>query len=98
MEPIDWSAVVKALVDSGLTQPQIAEACACGQSTISDILNKRTVDPRVSLALKLLRMALHRGLKVDGVACSTLEVVAVQPVHTRQTEPIPDTQEVQRAA
>lgn len=98
MEPIDWSAIVKALVESGLTQPQIAEACACGQSTVSDILNKRTVDPRVSLALKLLRMAQQRGLHINGSACPTLEAVAVQSVATRQPAPAYTTQEAQRAA
>lgn len=67
MDPIDWSATVKALLASGMTQPQVAAACMCGQSTISDILTRRTLDPRVSLAFKLLRLAHQRGVPVANV-------------------------------
>jgi|GEM_PF-3412711 len=62
MKAIDWSAVIASLVASGMTQPQIAEACKCGQSTVSDMLNRRTTDPRASLAFKLLGMLRDRGL------------------------------------
>ena len=73
MELIDWSAAVKALLESGLTQPQVAAACQCGQSTISDILTKRTLDPRVSLAFKLLQVAQQRGLAVAPVPILTTQ-------------------------
>lgn len=86
MEPYDWSAIVKALVASGLTQPQIADACGCGQSTLSDLLNRRTIDPRVSLALKLLRLAQSRGLqllRLDPAQPCPLAEVARQHIESQ---------------
>lgn len=76
MEPIDWPALIRSLVTSGLTQPQIAEACACGQSTISDLLNKRTTDPRVSLAFKLMKLAKDRG--IEAPPCEVPPVASKQ--------------------
>lgn len=88
METYDWSAIVKALVSSGLTQPQIAESCGCGQSTLSDILNRRTLDPRVSLAIKLLRLAKGRGLEIAandaGRDCPLIDVTRQPAASTRQ--------------
>lgn len=68
VEPIDWPKIIRALVASGLTQPQIAAACNCGQSTVSDMLNGKSSDPRTSLGLRLLHLARERGVDVPGVA------------------------------
>lgn len=63
---IPWPEIIRKLVLSGLTQPQIAEACKCGQSTISDMLNGKTTDPRTSLGLRLLAMARSNGIDVPA--------------------------------
>ena len=57
MNPIAWPDLVNKLMLSGLTQPQLAEAVGCGQSTISDLLNGKTTDPRTSTGLALIRLA-----------------------------------------
>ena len=56
MNQIHWPDLVRQLIDSGLTQPQLAAAVGCGQSTISDLLKGKTTDPRASTGLALLRM------------------------------------------
>lgn len=53
---MDWKKLIAELQAQGLTQPQIAERCGCGQATISDLASGKTGDPRHSLgqALKAL--------------------------------------------
>ena len=58
---IHWPTLIRALLDSGMTQPLIAEVCCCGQSTVSDMLNGKTTDPRTSLGLRMLALASERG-------------------------------------
>lgn len=67
MDPIDWPNIIRALVASGLTQPQIAEACRCGQSTVSDMLNGKTQDPRTTTGLLMLSMARDRGIPLPAI-------------------------------
>ena len=63
MAPINWPEIIRALVDkAGLTQPEIARLCGCGQSTISDLLRGNTTDPRTSTGLLLLGLAKQHGL------------------------------------
>ena len=60
---ISWPTIIRALVDdAGLTQPEIARLCECGQSTISDLLRGNTTDPRTSTGLLLLGLAKHHGV------------------------------------
>jgi transcriptional regulator with XRE-family HTH domain len=61
MEPIHWPGVIRAIVESGVTQPQLAQMVGCGQSTISDLLNAKTTDPRTSIGLALLRISRERS-------------------------------------
>ena len=67
MDPIDWPHIIRSLVAGGLTQPQIAVACQCGQSTVSDMLNGKTTDARTSLGRRLLGLAKHRGIEVPDL-------------------------------
>lgn len=46
---------VKTIIDSGLTQQQLADKCGVNQSTISRILNRPDWDPNYSLGLELVR-------------------------------------------
>jgi transcriptional regulator with XRE-family HTH domain len=66
---IDWSSVIQALVALGVTQSDIAKACACGQSTISELRSGRTTDPRVSTASALMRLAFARGIRIPCGVC-----------------------------
>lgn len=60
---IPWPEIIRALVaDAGLTQPDIARLCECGQSTISDLLRGNTTDPRTSTGLLLLGLARQHGV------------------------------------
>lgn len=50
-----WKIIIADIVRHGkLTQPQIAEACGCGQATISDLAVGNTKEPRHSLGAALL--------------------------------------------
>lgn len=88
MEPIDWPRILRALLAAGMTQPEIAKACDCGQSTISDMLRGKTTDPRTSLGLRLLTLGSCRG--VDVPVLLQHRVVPMQEAAQAQ--------EVQRAA
>ena len=77
MIPIDWPPIIRALVASGLTQPKIAEACSCGQSTISDMLLGKTSDPRTSTGLLVLGLAQARGVPVPNWRVSPVAPVNV---------------------
>lgn len=61
-EPIPWSTIIRSLTGAGLTQPEIAQFCGCGQSTISDLARGATTDPRTSTGLALLGLARARGV------------------------------------
>ena len=58
MTRINWPEIILSLMQRGLTQPQIAAECGCGQSTISGLLNGQTTDPRTSTGLMLLGLRL----------------------------------------
>lgn len=62
MTDINWPRAIGGLIATGMTQPQIAQACECGQSTISDMLNGKTTDPRTSLGLRLLSLCERHGI------------------------------------
>lgn len=54
-----WTSIIKELkAASGLTQPDLAVLCGCGQNTISDLETGKTGDPRYTLGKKIL--GLHR--------------------------------------
>lgn len=63
---MDWQNLIKSLVESGLTQIEIAEATGSTQATISDIQRGITKDPRSSIGLSLLAIAKRRGISVPG--------------------------------
>ena len=50
---MDWKLLIADLRAHGLSQPQIAARCNCGQATISDIASGKTTDPRHSLGQAL---------------------------------------------
>jgi len=58
----DWPEIIRSLVAAGMTQPEIARLCECGQSTISDLLRGNTTDPRTSTGLLLLGLAKAHGV------------------------------------
>ena len=45
---MDWKALITELHGLGLNQVQIAAACKCGQTTISELFRGVTSDPRHS--------------------------------------------------
>ena len=67
MTAIDWPQIIDALKAKGVTQPDLALACGCGQATISDIRRGNTKDPRTSLGLRLLALATHHGIPHPAV-------------------------------
>jgi transcriptional regulator with XRE-family HTH domain len=73
MQPINWPEILGGLIRSGKTQPQIAEACGCTQSTVSDLLNGNAKNPRTSTGLLLLRMARANGIDVSEVLAGLLD-------------------------
>lgn len=61
---MDWKTTIAQIQAHGLTQPQIAAVCGCGQATISDLASGKTQDPRHSLG-EALRGLLSR-LEAEG--------------------------------
>lgn len=71
---INWPQIIRALVETaGLTQPEIARLCGCGQSTISDLLRGNTTDPRTSTGLMLLSLADKHGIDLPPLEPATPE-------------------------
>ncbi len=52
--PMNWIDLITQLNAHGLTQQQIAAACGCGQTTISEIAAGKTKEPRYGLGQKLI--------------------------------------------
>jgi IS30 family transposase len=55
-----WKSIIADLLKSGLTQPQIADACNCRQTTISALYTGKTIEPRYSLGRALERLRQKR--------------------------------------
>jgi hypothetical protein len=54
---MDWTVVISELSGTfGMSQPEMAAACQCGQSTISGLATGVTKDPRHSTGVKLLKL------------------------------------------
>lgn len=64
---MQWKDFIAKLIDSGLTQVQIAAEAGCGQNTVSDLFTGKTGEPRGTLALALLRVGERHGVKPEGV-------------------------------
>ncbi len=50
---MDWKSLIAQIQAHGLSQPQIAAICGCGQATVSDLARGATGDPRDSLGQSL---------------------------------------------
>jgi hypothetical protein len=59
----DFPLILAHLKVAGKTQAEVAEACRCKQSTISDINSGRTKDPSFAVGSALVRLA--RSLQVE---------------------------------
>lgn len=53
---MDWKSAIAELQKLGLSQPQIALACGCRQSTISDLGSGKTNDPRHALGERIRKL------------------------------------------
>lgn len=58
-----WKDYLAAIMDTGMTQPDIAKAIGRRQSTISDICCGTTTDPHCSLGFALIALGKKRGVK-----------------------------------
>jgi len=66
---MDWKSTIADLQALGMSQPQIAAVCGCGQATISDLASGKTQDPRHSLGQNLI--ALLAKAKADAASTDT---------------------------
>ncbi len=57
---MNWKKLIADLQALGVTQVQMAERCGCAQTTISDILNGRTGNPRYDIGAGLLALLNER--------------------------------------
>lgn len=53
---MDWKKIIKELMNTGLTQSQIASRCNTGQSNISGLLTGKRKSPGWSLGESLLKL------------------------------------------
>lgn len=62
---MDWKKLILEIqAKHGLSQPQIAKICGCGQATISDLVNENTKEPRHSLGQALVKLLAKRAVAV----------------------------------
>ena len=58
---MNWKKLIRDLQALGVTQVQMAERCNCAQTTISDIVNGRTGNPRWEIGAGLLALLHERA-------------------------------------
>lgn len=77
---MDWKIVIAELAQLGITQPQIAEACSCSQSAISQLSTGRIKDPRDSIgqAIRALLEAKRAEAAKKGESSPAPSHVALQ--------------------
>lgn len=68
MERMQWKDYIAAIIETGLTQKQLAQQAGCGQATISDIASGKTRDPRSSIGLAIWRVGKRLGIKAVPAA------------------------------
>ncbi|HMV01519.1 MAG TPA: hypothetical protein PKD04_10575, partial [Rhodocyclaceae bacterium] len=56
---MDWTSIIQDLIDSGLTQAQIAKLALTGQSHISGLYRKERLNPSWPLGDRIL--SLHKS-------------------------------------
>lgn len=79
---MDWTVVISELSDTfGMSQPEIAAACNCGQSTVSGLVTGVTKDPRHSTGQKLL--ALLETKRREAAEQGTTSPKQVRPADRR---------------
>lgn len=49
MRLMDWKKLIADLKIAGFSQEQIAQACGCGQTTISELMTGKTKNPGYSV-------------------------------------------------
>jgi len=57
---MDWTRLIADLTGAGMTQAEIAEACGCTQSSISDLWRGETKSPNFDLGSRLVQLHLSR--------------------------------------
>ena len=53
---MDWKLIIQQLLDAGMTQQTIADACATNQSHISGIYRRRCMCPNWDLGERLRKL------------------------------------------
>ena len=53
---MNWTRIIQALIDKGMTQRQIADKAAIGLTTVNDLLHGRIKDPAHSKGEALLKL------------------------------------------
>lgn len=57
---MDWKNLIAELIANGMTQPEIAARCGCGQTTVSELARGVTTEPRYTLGEKLKKLHAER--------------------------------------
>lgn len=53
---MNWKNLIAELIATGMTQPEIAARCGCGQTTVSELARGVTAEPRWALGEKLKKL------------------------------------------
>lgn len=63
---MQWKHYIAAIAEKGISQSQLAKQAGCGQATISDLASGKTLEPRHSLGMALIRVGRRHGVKTPG--------------------------------
>lgn len=77
---MQWNHYIAAITAKGVSQSQLAKQAGCGQATISDLASGKTLEPRHSLGVALVRIGRRLGVKANEQAATT------QPRTTQEVE------------
>lgn len=73
---MQWKHYIAAIAAKGVSQSQLAKLAGCGQATISDLASGKTLEPRHSLGVALIRIGRRYGVKASTLVSSSTEPTA----------------------
>lgn len=82
---MDAKSLVNKLLNSGLTQVQIADFVGCKQPTVSDIRHGKIRNPSSRIAFSLVNLAIQRQINIGEIY--QLPKVSITQPSKKTTEP-----------
>ena len=78
---MQWKDYIAAIAAKGVSQNQLAKQAGCGQATISDLASGKTLEPRHSLGVALIKVGRRLGVRTSASITATQPTPAQEVSH-----------------